>query len=150
MGPIHRLTMATSVIAAAGLLGLSPTVAIAEPGGDAPATPTITTVPEVAAPAGVTPFVDNPAIADSHPQHIDSWSRLPDSDALAVQFTSGSPECYGVHAEVQETADIVAVKLRSGTVPDATGRACTMIALFATLPVALQAPLGNRAVVSIT
>ncbi|MET0700475.1 MAG: hypothetical protein ABWY93_12495 [Mycobacterium sp.] len=148
MGPLRHLTIVTAVMAAAALP--SPAVAVAEPGGDATATPAITTVPEVATPAGVTPFVDTPVLTESHPQHIDSWSRLPDGAALAVQFTTGSAQCYGVHAEVQETADIVAVKLRSGTLPEAEGRACMMIALFATLPVPLQAPLGNRAVVSIT
>jgi hypothetical protein len=150
MGPTRRASLAATAIVAAGLVGLSPTVASAEPAGDASATPTITTLPEVAAPDGVTPLVDNPAIADGHLQNIDSWSRLPDSAALAVHFTTGTPACYGVHAEVQETADIVAVKLHSGALPEATGRACSMIALFATLPVVLKGPVGNRAVVSIT
>lgn len=65
-------------------------------------------------------------------------------------FHQRHPECFGVHAEVQETADIVAVKLRSGTMPKAVGQACTMIALFGTLTAQLQSPVGDRAVVSIT
>jgi hypothetical protein len=144
----RRVILASIVIAAIGLSGQSTAIGNAEP--EPPPTPTITTVPESPAPEGVTPFVDNPAIVDSHPQSIDSWSRLPESNALTVQFTSGTPECFGVHAEVQETADIVAVKLRSGTQPEAVGRACTMIAVFATLPITLESPVGNRAVVSIT
>jgi hypothetical protein len=67
-----------------------------------------------------------------------------------VQFTTGTPECFGVHVEVQETEDIVAVKLLSGTLPEAVGRACIMIGVFGTVTAALQAPVGNRAVVSIT
>jgi hypothetical protein len=107
-------------------------------------------VPERPAPAGVTPFADNPAIVDTHAQAIESWSRLPQPDVVAVAFTTGTPACYGVHADVQETADIVAIKLRSGTVPEAVGRACIAIGVFGTLPVHLRGPVGNRAVVSIT
>jgi hypothetical protein len=107
-------------------------------------------VPERPATGGVTPFADNPAIVNAHPQAIESWSRLPEPNVVAVNFTTGTPECYGVHAEVQETADIVAVKLRSGTVPEAVGRACIAIGVLGTLPVRLSAPVGQRAVVSIT
>lgn len=116
----------------------------------AAAAPIITTVAEVPAPPGLTPFTDTPGIVDPHPQAIDSWSRIPDADALAVHFTTGTPECFGVTAEVQETTDIVAVKLRSGTVPEAVGRACIMLAVFGTMTVPLSAPVGERAVVSIT
>ncbi|WP_422747120.1 hypothetical protein ACN27E_05195 [Mycobacterium sp. WMMD1722] len=111
--------------------------------------PTITVVPEQ--PLGrVTAFVDNPAIIDTRPQLIQAWSRLPDDRSVAVEFTTGTPECYGVHAEVQETADIVAVKLRSGTLPEAAQRACIAIGVVGSLDVPLQSPLGQRAVVSIT
>ncbi|MET0897148.1 MAG: hypothetical protein ABWY45_04455 [Mycobacterium sp.] len=150
MASAHRATVLASVFAAAGGLGLSSAVATGEPVGDAPPTPIITTVPEVPLPAGITQFVDNPAIVDSHPQHIESWSRLPDDHAVAVQFTTGTPVCFGTHVEVQETPDIVAVKLRSGTVPEAVDRACTMIAVFGTVNAVLEAPVGHRAVVSIT
>jgi hypothetical protein len=115
-----------------------------------PPTPTITQVAERPQADGFTSFTDNPAIVDPRPQAIESWSRLPDDRAIVVRFTSATPECFGVHAEVQETADIVAVKLRHGTLPEAVNRACIAIGVFASLPVGLQAPLGNRAVVSIT
>jgi hypothetical protein len=116
----------------------------------AAAAPVITTVPEVPAPPGLTPFPDTPGIVDAHPQAIDSWSRVPDADVVAVHFTSGTPECFGVTAEVQETPDIVAVKLRGGTRPEAVDRACIMLAVFGTVTVPLSAPVGDRAVVSIT
>ena len=150
MRSIRRATLAASVIAVVGLLGLSTTAATAEPGSDPSATPTITMVPERPAPEGLTPFSDNAAITDSHLQSIESWSRLPDGDAVAVHFTTGTPECFGVHAEVQETADLIAVKLYSGTLPEAVGRACTMIAVLGTATVLLESPVGSRAVVSIT
>lgn len=150
MKTIRRMTTTATAIATVGLVGLSAAVASAEPGSEPPATPIITMVPERPSSDGLSPFADNPAVVDTHPLSIDSWSRLPERETLAVHFTTGTPECFGVHAEVQETADIVAVKLRSGTLPEATERACTMIAVFGTLPVALQAPVGDRAVVSIT
>lgn len=142
-----RQVMPVVVVAVAAVAAAAP--AMAQPNGPSP-TPTITTVAERPAPTGVTTFADNPAIVDARPQAIESWSRLPRPEQLAVNFTTGTPECYGVHAEVQETVDIVAIKLRSGTVPEAVGRACIAIGVFATMPVTLAAPVGTRAVVSIT
>lgn len=133
-------TAIVAALAAATLLGSPP----------AGATPTVTVLPERPLAAGQTAFVDDPAILDSRPQAVDSWSRVADPNAVAVTFTSGTPECHGVHAEVQQTPDIVAVKLRSGTVPAAVGRACIAIAMAATLTIPLDAPLGDRAVVAIT
>jgi hypothetical protein len=150
MASVHLATVTASVFAAVGGLGLTSDVAAGEPVGDTPPTPIITTVPEVPLPAGLTIFVDNPAVIDSHPQSIESWSRLPDDHTMAVQFTTGTPACFGAHVEVQETVDIIAVKLRSGTLPEAVGRACTMIAVFGTVTAELEAPVGHRAVVSIT
>lgn len=133
-------------MAAIALLGAGQLVGM--PG--AAAAPVITTIPEQPVPPGQTAFVDNPAIVNGQPTSIQSWSRLPDPETLAVQFTSGTPECFGVHAEVQETPDIVAVKLHSGSLPEAVDRACIAIAVFGTLTVTLDAPVGDRAVVSIT
>jgi hypothetical protein len=94
-------------------------------------------------------LTDNPAIVDPHPIPIEAWSRVGNSDAVAVHFTVGPPECYGVHATVQETTESVTVELRSGTPPEAVGRMCTMIALFGTLDMPLQSPLGDRQVLSV-
>ncbi|KUI28893.1 hypothetical protein AU196_14380 [Mycobacterium sp. IS-1742] len=125
-------------------------LASAIPAAAQPPAPTITQIPERPQAEGFTTFVDTPAIVDPRPQSIESWGRLPDDRTITVRFTSGTPECYGVHAEVQETADIVAVKLRHGVLPEAVNRACIAIGVFASLPVALQSPVGSRAVVSIT
>lgn len=46
-----------------------------------------------------------------------------------------SPECFGVHAIVHETPEAVAVELRGGTLPEAVGRACIMIAVSGNLNV---------------
>jgi hypothetical protein len=101
-----------------------------------------------ASPNPVTEFTDNPSIVDSHPLPFESW-RVVGEDVVALQFTAGTPECFGVHAIVHETAETVAVELRSGTLPEAVGRACIMIAVLGTLDVQLQAPLGDREVISL-
>lgn len=105
------------------------------------------TAPPEAPPGGVV-FTDNPAIVNVQPIAVESWSRAATDDAVNVNFTSGTDTCYGVHAAVQETGETVTVDLQSGTLPEAVNRACIMIALFGTLEVPLQAPLGDRQVLS--
>lgn len=105
------------------------------------------TGPPEAPPGGVV-FTDNPAIVNVQPIAVESWSRAATDDAVNVNFTSGTDTCYGVHAAVQETGETVTVDLQSGTLPEAVNRACIMIALFGTLEVPLQAPLGDRQVLS--
>jgi hypothetical protein len=96
----------------------------------------------------VTEFTDNPSIVDSHPLHFESW-RVVGEDGLALQFTTGTPECFGVHAIVHETPEAVAVELRGGTLLEAVGRACIMIAVFGSVDVQLQEPLGDREVIGL-
>ena len=48
----------------------------------------------------------------------------------------------------EETGDTVTVDLQGGMLPGAVNRTCIMIALFGTLEVPLQAPLGDRQVLS--
>jgi hypothetical protein len=108
-----------------------------------------TVVPEV--PPGVpgAAFVDDPTIVDPHVMPIESWSRLGAGEVLALHFTTGAPECYGVNATVHETAENVTVELRGGTRPEAVGRACIAIALTGTLEVPVQSPVGDRQVLSV-
>ncbi|HEX2286432.1 MAG TPA: hypothetical protein VHI10_16675 [Mycobacterium sp.] len=113
----------------------------------APVASAQTTVPERPGPPGVL-FANNPSIVDPHSMPIESWSRVGNERALAVHFTTGTPECYGVHATVQETTENVTVELSGGTLPEAVGRACIMIAVFGTLEVPLQSPIGDRQVLS--
>jgi hypothetical protein len=102
--------------------------------------------PEV--PAGGVEFTDDPALVDARPTRVEGWSRAERVNAVAVHFTSGTPECYGAHAVVAETPETVTVDLSTGGRADAVNRACIMIAVFGTLDVALQAPLGDRRVLS--
>lgn len=93
-------------------------------------------------------FVDNPAIVDPHPLRAESYNRVPGDRAVGVHFTTGTPQCYGVHATVQETAETVTVELVGGTLPEAVGRPCIMIAVSGILDVPLQEPLGTRQVLT--
>ncbi|WP_378734099.1 hypothetical protein [Nocardia brasiliensis] len=108
----------------------------------APSTPT-----EDSGPSTGRQFTADPTIVGAHPIPFTSWTRLADN-RIAVNFQTGSPECYGVDATVRETDSTVTVELRSGARADAVGRMCTMIAVFGTLEVPLKAPLGNRQVLS--
>ncbi|WP_330184861.1 hypothetical protein OHB26_15485 [Nocardia sp. NBC_01503] len=92
-------------------------------------------------------FTADPGIVNPHPLQFDSWTRLAD-DKIAVNFTTGSPECYGVDVTTTETAKSVTIALRSGTRADAVGRMCTMIAVFGSLQIQLKSPLGDREVLS--
>jgi hypothetical protein len=92
-------------------------------------------------------FTANPAIVGASPIPFDSWSRVT-PDRIAVNFQIGSPDCYGIDATTTETGSTVTVALRSGKLPEATGRMCTMIAVFGTLNIQLKQPLGNRKVLS--
>ena len=103
--------------------------------------------PEVANAVGVE-FKDNPALVDPRPIPVESWSRVSNDRALAVQFTSGTPACNGVHATTVETADAVTVTLTGGSLPAQASRMCIMLAVTGTLVVPLRSPLGDRQVFS--
>ena len=92
-------------------------------------------------------FTADPSIVGAHPIPFTSWTKVAD-DRIAVHFESGVPACYGVDATVTETDTTVTVELRSGTRADATDKMCVMKAVFGTLEIQLDAPLGNRQVLS--
>ncbi|OBF95922.1 hypothetical protein A5790_06820 [Mycobacterium sp. 852002-51152_SCH6134967] len=93
-------------------------------------------------------FIDNPAIVDPHPMRAESYNRVAGDRAVGVHFTTGTPQCYGVHATVQETPETVTVELVGGALPEAAGRPCIMIAVSGILDVPLQNPLGSRQVLT--
>ncbi|AXK87727.1 hypothetical protein IU443_21325 [Nocardia farcinica] len=98
------------------------------------------------APPGTT-FTPDPTIVDAHPIPFTSWTRLA-PDRLAVHFQTGTPECYGIDVTTTETDSAVTIELRSGRLAEAADRMCVMIAVFGTVEVQLDAPLGARQVLS--
>ena len=114
----------------------------------ASAEPTTVSPPEIPPTPGEV-FTNDPSIVDPHPMPVESWSRVGAGDVLALHFWTGTPECYGVDATVQETAETITVEFRGGTRPDAMGRACIAIAVSGTLEVPLESPIGDRQVLSV-
>jgi len=146
---VARLTTATTVL----LLGMAATgcgadndsagsAAPSAASGSAPSTPT----EDSGANLGRL-FTEDPTIVGTHPIPFTTWTRVGE-DRIAVDFQTGSPECYGVDATVTETEKSVVVQVRSGTKASAVGRMCTMVAVFGTLEVTLKSPLGDRQVLS--
>jgi hypothetical protein len=128
------------------IAALAAAVGIAFASWAAPVASAQTTVlPERPNDGGVA-FVDSPSLVDPQPMTAEAWSRVDGDRAVTVHFTTGTPECYGVHATVVETPDDVTVALIGGTLPEAVGRACIMIAVSGTVSVPLQSPLGDRRV----
>ncbi|OLO99337.1 hypothetical protein BVU76_26215 [Mycolicibacterium porcinum] len=130
--------VATAALSGLLLLAGCPTAA---------AEPNAVAVPEVPPDPARTLFTDNPAIVDPHLTSIESFSR--DSERLLVNFTAGTPDCFGVYLVTQETADAVTIDLRGGTPPESVGRMCIALAVHGTAEVALQAPLGSRQVLAV-
>ncbi|MEV0109687.1 hypothetical protein AB0H42_25580 [Nocardia sp. NPDC050799] len=118
--------------------GLSPTSVPAP--ANTPATPTED--------PGADPghlFTADPSIVGAHPVPFTSWTKMAE-DRIAIHFETGVPECYGVDATATEDDSTVTVELRSGTRADAVDKMCVMMAVFGTLEIQLDAPLGDRRV----
>jgi hypothetical protein len=147
-------------LAAAALLALALTGCSDDESSDAATTPSTTVdttqIPTAAPPSSVA-MPDPPSeemtseqdLVETHPITFASYSVTDDAgDRVAVHFDSGAPECFGATATVTETEASVTIALRTGTLPAAVGKACTMQVVPATLEVQLDAPLGDRQVVS--
>ncbi|QCH26196.1 hypothetical protein [Mycobacteroides salmoniphilum] len=142
--------MRTVVLAALSLILL---VGCGDRGLD---TPRATADTSAATPTEIPPdtssvvFQDDARILGSRPMTFDTWSRSADGNAVIVHFTSGTPQCHGVHAAAHETDDAVEIALRGGTPPEAVGKACILIAVQGSLSVPLDNPLGDRRVLSVS
>lgn len=94
-----------------------------------------------------TMFVSTPDLVRAMPTPFESWSHI-SPNTIAIHFVTGTPECYGAHAEVTETDTEVVIGLRTGTLPEAADKACIMVAVYGTMQMTLQAPLGDRDIVN--
>ncbi|RMI28118.1 hypothetical protein [Nocardia stercoris] len=135
--------------AAATALAVLTVAACGHTGNAAPQKNSTTTTPappsSLAQPRPGRTFTADPAIVNPRPLRFDSWYKIAD-DKIAVNFQLGSPDCYGVDVETTETDSAVTVALRTGTLPQAVGRMCSMIAVFGSMEIDLQHPLGSRKV----
>ncbi len=80
-------------------------------------------------------------------QTVDSYFAY-DATRLALNYTTGIPECYGTVGEpvVEETAEAVTVTLPKIPPKDARDVVCIDIALIKSVDIELDAPLGDREV----
>ncbi|KAA0023769.1 hypothetical protein [Antrihabitans cavernicola] len=117
--------------------------ALPAPGSSSPS-------PDRPASDGGIAFTPNPTIVNPHPLAFQSWNPAGEhGERVALHFTIGSPSCYGVDGNVvSETDTTVTVDLRSGSLPEAAGKMCSMIAVFGTVELPLQASLGTRNVIT--
>jgi hypothetical protein len=78
---------------------------------------------------------------------INSYYRY-DARHLAINYTTGVPECYGTVGEpsVEETPDAVIVTLTSIPPKNSGDIACIEIALMESVDITLSSPLGDREV----
>jgi pectin methylesterase-like acyl-CoA thioesterase len=93
-------------------------------------------------------FTGRSDIIDTEPLTFDAWSPLDSTTGIRVYFLSGTPACYGVRAVTTETADAVTVELQSGLLPEAANRMCTAKAVLGATDIALDAPVGDRQVLT--
>jgi hypothetical protein len=132
------------LVAASVLLGCESCA----PTTSASAAPVRRPVPHAATNAGRENTTDDPTITHSQPLAIEAWTGDGSGHVLGVQFPLASPDCTGVHADVEENTNTVTVSVLEGTHPDAVGRMCTMVVVPSTLEITLQSPLGDRTVFS--
>jgi hypothetical protein len=116
--------------------------------GVASAAPTITEPVERPLSSAEVLLADRSDIVNVEPVGFEAWSPLEDASGVRVYFLSGTPACYGVRAVTAETADSVTVELQSGLLPEAATRMCTAKGVLAATDIALDAPLGDREVLS--
>lgn len=75
------------------------------------------------------------------------WTEYEELSDTELQFTTwmGTPTCYGIRYQVEETEEEVSVGLITGVLPEAPEN-CTAEAVEAEITVELEEPLGDREV----
>ncbi|AQQ15579.1 hypothetical protein CGLAU_08120 [Corynebacterium glaucum] len=117
-------------------------------------TPVTSTTPTTEPGTGTGPasrdsdITPNRSIKQAQETAWSKWEKVEGSNAVRIFYTTGTPECYGQYADVEETDTEVKVRLYSGALPNAP-EACIAIALEGSMVVPLKAPLGDRKVVQV-
>lgn len=78
----------------------------------------------------------------------EAYEELSETE-LEVMFYSGNLSCYGVRTVVEEDAEEVRIATVSGRLPEAADQPCTQEALYVSVVVELEEPLGDREVVEL-
>ncbi len=102
---------------------------------------------EVAADQVGTEFTPGASLVMAQSTPFEAWTALP-GNRIAVHFVTGTPECYGADATVEETEETVVVTVRTGTLESAKDKSCIMIAVYGTMELQLAAPVGTRTVLN--
>lgn len=111
-----------------------------------PTTTAVPTIPKTPVEDFRTTYTPRPDIVRAYDTPVESWSEL-NPNTIAVNFTAGTPECYGIDPVVTETDTTVEVTVRAGVLPETADKMCVLISLMGTVEVPLQAPIGDRTVV---
>lgn len=135
-----RVALAAAVAGSLFTIGFAP--------GVASAAPTTTETVERPLSSAEVLVPSRSDIVNGEPLGFEAWSPLSDTAGVRLYFLSGTPACYGVRTVTTETADTVTVELQSGSLPEAADHKCTAKAVLAATDVALDAPLGDRKVLS--
>ncbi|MBI4259289.1 MAG: hypothetical protein HY658_01865 [Actinobacteria bacterium] len=97
---------------------------------------------------GPTPVTPRPGMVDVRAREFDSVEVSDDGLTLTVAFYSGVEPCYVLdRVEVEEAAGSVTVTLYEGHEPGDEDFACIEIAVYKSVAVSLDEPLGDREVV---
>jgi hypothetical protein len=89
----------------------------------------------------------NPDVVDPHPTAVDHYAIGPDGRTVVVYFWGGSQACFGLQrVDVATDPDGTTVMtVFEGTLPEAVGQACDMMAVLKSAVVTLEAPIVTDA-----
>jgi hypothetical protein len=66
------------------------------------------------------------------------------ANTVIARFWNGPSRCYGAHATVRETPQVISVTVVVGVLPEAAGQPCPAVAELQELSVGLASPVGDR------
>jgi hypothetical protein len=89
----------------------------------------------------------NPDVVDPHQTAVDHYAIGVDGRTVVVYFWGGSQACFGLQQVDLSTDpdDTTVVTVFEGTLPEAVGQACDMIAVLKSTVVTLDAPIVSDA-----
>lgn len=85
----------------------------------------------------------NAAVVDAHPTAVDHYAIGPDGRTVVVYFWGGSQACFGLQrVDISTDPDgTTVITVFEGTLPEAVGQACDMMAVLKSTVVTLDSPI---------